>query len=146
MKTTKKAKTRILVADDDRDILDMVSFILTHAGYMVVSVSDGSAAIAAIESDPPELAILDVIMPGMSGIEVLRRVRKSESVKDLTVILLTVLSSEPDVAAGLAAGANDYVTKPAVLSELLQTVQSCLANKKKIVISDSDGTRPPNTE
>ncbi len=112
-------KTRILVADDDRDILDMVSFILTHAGYTVVGVSDGSEAIAEIESNPPELAILDVMMPGLSGIEVLRRVRKNDSVKDLTVILMTVLSSDSDVAAGFAAGANDYVTKPAILSELI---------------------------
>lgn len=138
----KIAKTRILVADDDRDILDMLSFILTHAGYTVVGVSDGSAAIAAIESDPPELAILDVMMPGMSGIEVLRKVRKNEAVKDLTVILLTVLSSDSDMAAGLAAGANDYVTKPAVLSELLQTVQAFLATKNKKVPADTESTTP----
>ncbi|MEO8363639.1 MAG: response regulator, partial [Ilumatobacteraceae bacterium] len=125
------------------DILDMVSFILTHAGYTVVSVSDGSAAIASIESNPPELAILDVMMPGMSGIEVLRRVRKNESVKDLTVILLTVLSSDSDVAAGIAAGANDYVTKPAVLSELLQTVQSSLEKRNKPAVGDSKYAPPP---
>ena len=139
----KIVKTRILVADDDRDILDMVSFILTHAGYTVVGVSDGSEAIASIEADPPELAILDVMMPGLSGIEVLRRVRKSETVKDLTVILLTVLSSDSEVAAGFAAGASDYVTKPAILSELLQTVQSFLASKKKQVPADTDSTLPP---
>ena len=138
-------KTRILVADDDRDILDMVSFILTHAGYTVVGVSDGSEAIAAIEANPPELAILDVMMPGLSGIEVLRRVRKNEGVKDLTVILLTVLSSDSDVAAGFAAGANDYVTKPAILSELLQTVKSILA-KKNGDNSSAVGTPPPTPE
>ena len=138
----KIVKTRILVADDDRDILDMVSFILTHAGYTVVSVSDGSEAIAAIESDPPELAILDVMMPGMSGIEVLRRVRKNEAVKNLTVILLTVLSSDSDITAGYAAGASDYVTKPAILSELLQTVQSFLATKNKKVLADTESTTP----
>ena len=139
----KIVKTRILVADDDRDILDMVSFILTHAGYTVIGVSDGSEAIASIEADPPELAILDVMMPGLSGIEVLRRVRKNETVKDLTVILLTVLSSDSDVAAGLAAGASDYVTKPAILSELLQTVQTFLATKKKQAPADPDGNFLP---
>ena len=139
----KIVKTRILVADDDRDILDMVSFILTHAGYTVVGVSDGSEAIASIEANPPELAILDVMMPGLSGIEVLRRVRKNESVKDLTVILLTVLSSDSEMAAGFAAGASDYVTKPAILSELLQTVQSFLAKKNKQVPADPESTLPP---
>ncbi|MEO5974740.1 MAG: response regulator [Ilumatobacteraceae bacterium] len=132
--------TRILVADDDRDILDLLSFLLTHAGYTVVGVSDGIAAIAAIESNPPELAILDVMMPGLSGIEVLRRVRQNESVKDLTIILLTVLSSDSDAAAGLDAGANEYVTKPPVLSELLKTVQSNLAKKSNIRISGASST------
>ena len=139
----KVVKTRILVADDDRDILDMVSFILTHAGYTVVGVSDGSEAIAAIEANPPELAILDVMMPGLSGIDVLRRVRKNDSVKDLTVILLTVLSSDSDVAAGFAAGANDYVTKPAILSELLQTVQSFLEKENMSKVADGESALPP---
>lgn len=139
-------KTRILVADDDRDILEMVSFILTHAGFTVVGVSDGSEAIAAIEANPPELAILDVMMPGLSGIEVLRRVRTNESVKDLTVILLTVLSTDSDVAAGFAAGANDYVTKPAILSELLQTVQTFLAKKESAKLAIDESTFPPETQ
>lgn len=138
----KIVKARILVADDDRDILDMLSFILTHAGYTVVSVSDGSEAIASIEANPPELAILDVMMPGLSGIEVLRQVRKNESVKDLTVILLTVLSSDSDKAAGFAAGANEYVTKPAILSELLQTVQSILAMKETPIPANGENTLP----
>ena len=120
-------KTRILVADDDRDILDLVGFILTHAGYEVVSVADGSEAIAAIEADPPEMAILDVMMPGLSGIDVLRRVRANDSIKNMQVILLTVLASDSDVAAGFAAGATDYMTKPVILSELLQSVQKFLA-------------------
>lgn len=142
----KIVKTRILVADDDRDILDLVSFLLTHAGYTVVGVSDGSAAIAVIESHPPELAILDVMMPGLSGIEVLRRVRQNENVKDLTVILLTVLCSDSDVAAGLDAGANEYVTKPVSPRELLKTVQSNLATNSDPLISGAVGTPPPTTQ
>lgn len=142
----KIVKTRILVADDDRDILDMVTFILTHAGFSVMGVSDGSEAIAAIESNPPELAILDVMTPGSSGIEVLRRVRKKKSVKDMTVILLTVMSSDFDAAAGFAAGASDYVTKPAILSELLQTVQSHLAKKKSQKSVNVDTTLLPEIE
>ncbi|MHB1129637.1 MAG: response regulator, partial [Ilumatobacteraceae bacterium] len=112
-------KARILVADDDRDILDLVTFVLTHAGYEVVSVVDGSEAIAALETDPPRLAILDVMMPGLSGIDVLRRVRKNDVIKDMMIILLTVQGSDSDVAAGFAAGASEYVTKPVILSDLL---------------------------
>lgn len=83
------------------------------------------------------------MMLGLSGIEVLRQVRENESVKDLTVILLMVLSSDSDMAAGFAAGANDYVTKPAILSELLQTVQSFRAKKNMQVSTDSKSKLPP---
>ncbi|MHB1090836.1 MAG: response regulator, partial [Ilumatobacteraceae bacterium] len=112
---TESVKLRILVADDDRDILDLVAFILTHAGYEVMRVADGVAAIEAIEADPPRLVILDVMMPGLSGIDVLRQVRKNEVCKDIYVILLTVRASDSDVAAGFAAGASEYVTKPVSL-------------------------------
>lgn len=124
-------KTRILVADDDSDILDLVRFILTHAGYEVVGVADGSAALAAFEANPPNLAILDVMMPGMSGIDVLRRVRNNDAIKDIHIILLTVLAGDSDVAAGFAAGASDYVTKPVILNELLQIVKSFLTGDRK---------------
>ena len=125
------AKGRIVVADDDRDILELVRFILTHAGYEVVGASDGVAALAAIEADHPNLAILDVMMPGLSGLEVLRRVRRNDAIKDLTVILLTVQAGDSDVAAGYAAGASDYVTKPVILSELLQLVKSSLERRAR---------------
>lgn len=124
-------KTRILVADDDSDILDLVRFILTHAGYDVVGVADGLAALAAFEANPPNLAILDVMMPGMSGIDVLRRVRNNDAIKDIHIILLTVLAGDSDVAAGFAAGASDYVTKPVILNELLQIVKSFLTGDRK---------------
>ena len=76
---SESAKVRIIVADDDRDILDLVVFKLSKAGYDVVSVSDGVAVLAAIEAEPPRLAILDVMMPGLSGLDVLRKVRANEA-------------------------------------------------------------------
>src|SRR5665647_2352562 len=120
-------KTRILVADDDRDILDLVVFKLTQAGYEVVGVADGVAALAAIEADPPRLAILDVMMPGLSGIDVLRKVRANEATKALDVILLTARSRDVDVDAGFATGASDYVIKPFSPRELLHRVNALLA-------------------
>src|SRR5665811_2012193 len=106
---TEPVKTRIIVADDDRDILDLVVFKLTQAGCEVVAVADGVAALAAIETDPPRLAILDVMMPGLSGIDVLRKVRANEATKDLDVILLTARSRDSDSDAGFATGASVYV-------------------------------------
>ncbi|HEY8655036.1 MAG TPA: response regulator [Dermatophilaceae bacterium] len=119
---TEPTKTRILVAEDDSDILELVVFLLTEAGFDTVAVDDGLAALAAIEADPPRLAILDIQMPGMSGIEVLRRIRASATIGDLEVILLSAHALDSDVDTGFAAGANDYVTKPFTSQELLQHV------------------------
>jgi DNA-binding response OmpR family regulator len=120
-------RTRIVVADDDADILDLVVFKLNQAGFDTVGVADGVAALAAIEADPPRLAILDIQMPGMSGIEVLRKVRESETVGHLGVILLTARARDSDVDIGFAAGASDYVIKPFSPRELLQRVNEVLA-------------------
>lgn len=123
---TEPVKIRIVVADDDRDILDLVVFKLTQAGYDVVGVDDGPAALAAIEADPPRLAILDVMMPGLSGIDVLRKVRANQATKDLNIILLTARSRDSDVDAGFATGASDYVIKPFSPRELLHRVNALL--------------------
>lgn len=123
---TEPVKIRIVVADDDRDILDLVVFKLTQAGYDVVGVDDGPAALAAIEADPPRLAILDVMMPGLSGIDVLRKVRANQATKDLNIILLTARSRDSDVDAGFATGASDYVIKPFSPRELLHRVNGLL--------------------
>ena len=120
-------KVRIVVADDDRDILDLVVFKLSQAGYDVVGVSDGLAALAAIEAEPPRLAILDVMMPGLSGLDVLRKVRANEAIKDLDIILLTARARDSDVDDGFATGATDYVIKPFSPRELLHRVNALLA-------------------
>jgi DNA-binding response OmpR family regulator len=121
------AKTRIVVADDDQDILDLVVFKLTQAGYDPVAVGDGVAALAAIEAELPRLAILDVMMPGLSGIDVLRKVRANEATKDLDVILLTARARDSDVDTGFATGASDYVIKPFSPRELMHRVNAVLA-------------------
>lgn len=127
---TESRKIRVLVADDDQDILDLVTLVLTHFGYEVVGVVDGLAAIAAIEADPPKLAILDVMMPGMSGIEVLQRVRENDAIKHLYIILFSVITNESVVAAGLATGANEFIKKPVNLRELMHIVNSFLTRSE----------------
>ena len=124
-------KIRILVADDDRDIRDLVTFKLSQAGYDAQAVDDGVAALAAIEANPPRLAILDVMMPGLSGIDVLRKLRAEESTKDLDVILLTARSRDSDVDTGFATGASDYIIKPFSPRELLHRVNVLLARAKE---------------
>lgn len=128
---TKQVKTRIVVADDDVDILDLVVFKLTQAGFEAVPVTDGVSALAAIEADPPRLAILDVMMPGLSGIDVLRKIRASETIGDLDVILLTARARDTDVDTGFASGASDYVIKPFSPRELMHRVNAVLARGDK---------------
>jgi DNA-binding response OmpR family regulator len=118
---------RILVADDDPDIRHLVVFKLGQAGFKVQAVGDGTAALAAIEADPPDLAVLDMMMPGLSGIDVLRKIRDGERTRDVRVILLTARSRDADVDAGFATGADDYVIKPFSPRELLHRVNSVLA-------------------
>ncbi len=122
---------RILVADDDQVVCDIVVFKLTQAGYSVRAISDGASALAAIQDDPPDLAILDVMMPGLSGIDLLRRIRMDPRTADLAVILLTARSRDIDVDAGFATGAQDYVLKPFSPRELLHRVNGVLARASR---------------
>jgi DNA-binding response OmpR family regulator len=124
---TETVKTRIVVADDDLDILDLVVFKLNQAGFDTVAVTDGVAALAAIEAEPTRLAILDIMMPGLSGLDVLRNLRANEATKGLDVILLTARARDADVDTGFATGANDYVIKPFSPRELLHRVNAVLA-------------------
>jgi len=128
---TDPTKTRVVVADDDQDILDLVVFKLNQAGFETVAVGDGVAALAAIEANPPRLAILDVMMPGLSGMDVLRKVRANEATKDLDVILLTARARDSDVDTGFASGASDYVIKPFSPRELMHRVNAVLARGTK---------------
>ena len=123
-------QARILVADDDKDIRDLVAFKLAHAGFEVEAVDDGDSAWSAIERDPPTLAVLDVMMPRMSGLDVLRLVRHTERTRNVLVVLLTARSRDVDMHAGLAAGADDYIIKPVSPRELLRRIVTVLEGAK----------------
>ena len=123
-------QTRILVADDDDDIRDLVTYKLGQAGYTIQAVASGSQALAAIEADPPDLAVLDMMMPGLSGIDVLRKIRDDGRMSGVRVILLTARARDADVDAGFATGADDYITKPFSPRELLHRVNTVLARPR----------------
>ncbi|MBW3084607.1 Phosphate regulon transcriptional regulatory protein PhoB [Austwickia sp. TVS 96-490-7B] len=116
----------ILVADDDTDIRDLVTFKLTQSGYQVRAVPDGETAWAELQRQPPDVAVLDVMMPGLTGIDVLRRVREDDRTKDIPVILLTARSRDVDREEGYANGASDYLVKPFSPRELVQRVVAVL--------------------
>jgi DNA-binding response OmpR family regulator len=99
--------TAILIADDDPDIRDLVAFKLEQAGFDVTTVDNGISALSAARDDPPDLVVLDVMMPGMSGIDVCRQLRADQHTAGLPVILLTARAQEGDVETGFGAGADD---------------------------------------
>ena len=121
--------TRVLVADDDADIRDLVEFKLTQAGYAVQAVPDGLSAWEAFQAEAPALVILDVMMPGLSGIDVLRKIRESGNAT-VPVLLLSAKSRDSDVDTGFAVGADDYVIKPFSPRELLHRVNGILARAR----------------
>jgi two-component system OmpR family response regulator len=123
-------QTRILVADDEGDIRDLLTFKLGQAGYTVQAVGNGTQALAAIEADPPDLAVLDFMMPGLSGIDVLRKIREDGRLTGVRVILLTARARDADVDAGFVTGADDYLIKPFSPRELLHRVNTVLARPR----------------
>jgi len=118
---------RILVADDDVDIRELVEFKLSTLGHDVVAVGDGAAAIDACRAERPDLAVLDVMMPGVSGLDAIRAIRADAALADLPVILLTARAQESDVETGFDSGADDYITKPFSPRELASRVQALLS-------------------
>jgi two-component system phosphate regulon response regulator PhoB len=117
---------RILVVDDEPDIAALVTYHLARESYQVRTAASGPEALQAIDRERPDLVILDLMLPGMSGLEVLGEIRRRESWRDLPVILLTARRSEPDRVEGLRLGADDYVSKPFSPQEVVLRVGAVL--------------------
>lgn len=119
----------VLVADDDEDIRRLVAFRLERAGYAVVEAQDGEEALRLCTELRPDLAVLDVMMPKLTGYDVTRSIREHEELKSMPVILLTARVQEGDVALGFEAGADDYLKKPFSPQELRARVQAVLGRR-----------------
>jgi two-component system, OmpR family, response regulator MtrA len=113
----------VLVADDDGDILELVGSVLAKAGYDVAKASNGAQALELVRTLRPRVAVLDVAMPELDGVEVLRLVRADPETAELPVILLTARAQEEDVKLGYAEGASKYVRKPFSPRELVGLVR-----------------------
>jgi DNA-binding response OmpR family regulator len=119
----------VLVADDDADILSLVSFRLERAGYEVLPAHDGEEALTLALERQPDLAVLDVMMPKLDGYEVTRRLRDNAATSRMPVILLTARVQEADITRGFDAGADDYIKKPFSPQELRARVQAILGRR-----------------
>jgi two-component system response regulator MprA len=118
------SKSRILIVDDDSKMLNLMRRGLSFAGYAVDLAPDGEQALTIAVDSPPDLVVLDVMLPGMDGLEVCRRLRAGEP--DLPILMLTAKGRVPDRVAGLDAGADDYLVKPFALDELLARIRALL--------------------
>ena len=116
----------IVVADDDADIRDLVVFKLEQSGHQVLAFGDGVSAVEACQQQPPELVLLDVMMPGMSGLDACRVMRADPALATVPVILLTARAQETDIEQGFRVGADDYVVKPFSPRELAARVTAVL--------------------
>ncbi|WP_455374434.1 response regulator transcription factor [Limibacillus halophilus] len=114
----------VLLAEDEPNIVESLTFLLERAGYAVSSEQDGQAALDAALAKRPDLVILDVMLSGIDGFEILRRLRAEESFKGTPIIMLTAKGQREDREAALKAGANLYITKPFSNAEVIEAVKS----------------------
>ncbi|MDK7122539.1 MtrAB system response regulator MtrA [Pauljensenia sp. UMB6358] len=130
--------SRILVVDDDVALAEMIGIVLEAEGFAIATCSDGSGALAAFRASNPDLILLDLMLPGLDGIEVCRQIRLES---DVPIVMLTARTDTSDVVAGLEAGADDYVAKPFKPKELVARIRARLRGRddsgdEKLSIND----------
>jgi two-component system, OmpR family, alkaline phosphatase synthesis response regulator PhoP len=120
------ASENILVVDDEDDILELVRYNLAQAGYRVCTATSGETALRMAADEQPDLMVLDLMLPGINGLEVTRRLKRNTQTARIPVVMLTAKGEESDVVIGLEMGADDYVTKPFSPKILLARIKSVL--------------------
>ena len=105
-------KAKVLVVDDERDIIELVSYNLEKEGFKVISAMDGEKALELVSSKEPEIIILDLMLPGIDGLDVCRELKRNDKTSSIPIIMLTAKGEESDIVIGLELGADDYITKP----------------------------------
>ena len=145
-------RTRVLVVDDEPDLLELVRYNLTKAGYDVTCVLSGEEALARVRAHTPDLIVLDVLLPGLDGLEVCKALRRNPTTAGIPIVMLTARSEDADVVAGLELGADDYLTKPFSPRVLLARIKAVLrrqqpeADAETIVVYDDVVIHPGRYE
>lgn len=129
--TMKNHMKKILIVDDEEDIVELISYNLQKEGFAVLKAFSGKEVIATIGAQKPDLIILDLMLPGVSGLDLCRKVRANEVTADIPIIMLTAKGDEIDKIVGLEIGADDYMTKPFSVKELLARVRTVLRRTEK---------------
>jgi DNA-binding response OmpR family regulator len=121
---------KILIAEDERDIRDLITFTLSYAGYEVVEASNGEEAYALAQQEKPDLVLMDVRMPRMTGYDACRALKADETTCDIPVVFLSAKGQESEVQTGLEVGATDYILKPFSPDQLTKRVAEILEKEE----------------
>lgn len=121
----------VLIVDDEEDILELVGYNLTKAGYACTCVTSGSEAVRSARTMPPDLIVLDLMLPGLGGFEVCSVLKHDPKTRHVPIVMLTAKGTEADIVRGLEAGADDYVTKPFSPKVLVARIQTVLRRQPK---------------
>ncbi|MDG1992152.1 MAG: response regulator [Pirellulales bacterium] len=130
----------ILVVDDEEDLLELVRYTLAKEGHSITCVDTGEKAVDSVRQRLPDLIVLDLMLPGIDGLEVCRRLKRDSKTREVPIIMLTAKSEERDVIIGLDGGADDYVTKPFSPRVLLARVKSLMRRKDAELRAQHDTT------
>ncbi|MBN1105213.1 MAG: response regulator transcription factor [Deltaproteobacteria bacterium] len=122
-------KSKLLVVDDEEDILELLTYHLTREGFKVTCAASGEEALQAVQSNTYSLILLDLMMPGIDGFEVTRRLKTDPSTRDVPIVMLTAKGEDTDIVAGLELGADDYIPKPFSVKVLISRIKAVLRRK-----------------
>jgi DNA-binding response OmpR family regulator len=126
------AKEKILVVDDEEDILELLKYNLSREGYQVSCTTSGEKTLNLVKTETPDLILLDLMLPGMDGLEVARRLKDTPTTNNVPIVMLTAKGEEADILTGLELGADDYITKPFSPRILLARVRAVLRRKEHL--------------
>jgi two-component system, OmpR family, alkaline phosphatase synthesis response regulator PhoP len=126
---------KILIVEDEQDLIKLLRYNLEKEGFRVAHTTDGSLALAEIRRDTPDLVILDLMLPGMDGLQVCRQLRRHDRYAALPILMLTARGEEADRVVGLEIGADDYVTKPFSMRELIARVRALLRRHEPVTVN-----------
>lgn len=132
------AKERILIVDDEEDILELVKFNLNKEGYKTMSATTGEQALDIAEKNQTDLIILDLMLPGIDGLEVTRIIRNNPELHTIPIVMLTAKGDESDIITGLELGANDYMSKPFSPKELIARIRNIFRRRQKLLETKSE--------
>lgn len=130
------ADEKVLIVDDEEHIVELLQFNLVNAGYKVITANNGLDALKKVKENKPDLLLLDLMLPGMDGLDVCKEIKRDKETSKTSIIMLTAKSEELDKILGLELGADDYITKPFSIRELLARVKAVLIRSSSDEISE----------